>query len=361
MKLFLLYCIFPLTLLCQIPSAWSLPDTVIFVNASTLELSGPADSSIYSFGRLLATYDPNPYTASTLCNNRTITYDLGKIEYSPTMAFSGYYTSSPWNSALFESNTSGLYLTAGIWTRGSITFPSNINNTTIPIETKIFWTGNISNANRIAGVFKYATGAQVYRGTGRIENMSVIPSQALYRFTCFDVNNVAQETVTIMLSNILVTLNLTTCAPDANTNIINMDAIPVSTIENTDTSTLIATKIQKFSLKCDPNINVQYSIVDLNDPTNTGSISTLTDDSTASGVGYGVTSLDGTRLSFGPDGSAVGIPYQRKYTIGRSGTIEGNKNNPLSFQLGFSYVRNPEELIETGSAKSLIGITYSYQ
>lgn len=361
MKLFLLYCIFPLTLLFRITNAWSLPDTVIFINASILELSGPADSSIYSFGRLLGTYDPSPYSPSTLCNNSTITYDLGKIEYSPTMLFSGYYSPRPWNSPLFESNTSGLYLTAGIWTRGSITFPPNINNTAIPIETKVFWTGNVSNANRIAGAFRFATGAQVYRGSGRIENMSVIPSQALYRFTCFDVNNVAQETATIMLSDILVTLNLTTCTPDANTNIINMDAIPVSTIENTDASTLIATKIQKFSLKCDPNIYVQYSIVDLNDPTNTTSISTLTDDSTATGVGYGITSPNGTRLLFGPDGSAIGIPNQTKYPIGPSGAIEGNKNNPLSFQLGFSYVRKPEEPIGTGSAKSLIGITYSYQ
>lgn len=363
MKLVLLYCIFPLVIFLTIPSVWSLPNKDIFMNTSgILTLSGPADSAAYSFRQLLTTISSGtPANQISLCNNGTKTYDLAKIEYSPMLNFSGYYASSPWKSTLFETNTSGILLSATIWSRGSITFPSNIDNSSIPNETKVFWTGTVSNTARIAGAFKFDTSGNLYRGVGRLENTSVIPSQPLYRFTCFDANNVAQETATIILRETVVSFNFTTCTPDANTNIINMDAIPVSTIENTDASTLIATKIQKFSLKCDPNIYVQYSIVDLNDPTNTTSISTLTDDSTATGVGYGVTSSNGARLLFGPDGSALGIPNQTKYPIGSSGTIEGNKNNPLSFQLGFSYVRKSEEPIGTGSAKSLIAITYSYQ
>ncbi|MEX5986826.1 hypothetical protein ACON3F_17375 [Providencia hangzhouensis] len=138
-----------------------------------------------------------------------------------------------------------------------------------------------------------------------------------------------------------------------------MEKIPASIIEKADASENISLKRQSFSLQCDPNINVYVSIVDLSDTTNKTTVSTLTADSSASGVGYAVIGLSGQRLQFGPDGSAPNIPGQQKYYIQRSGTAE--KNNPISFSLGFGYVRKPEEEFKTGTANAMIGLTYSYQ
>ncbi|MEY1239949.1 fimbrial protein, partial [Providencia manganoxydans] len=140
---------------------------------------------------------------------------------------------------------------------------------------------------------------------------------------------------------------------------VEMEQLPASAIENAASSENIGLKQQSFSLQCDPNVNVYASIVDLSDIGNKTSVSKLTADSSASGIGFAVIGPSGQRLQFGPDGSAANVPDQNKYFIERSGTMQ--KNNPINFNLGFSYVRKPEEEFKTGTAKGVIGLTYSYQ
>lgn len=342
-------------------SAWAIPDTQYTHSwlGSEIILSGPADSPNNSYGKVIAmSGQRGPHN---LCKNSDITYDLAKVEYTPLAVWTGNTLSNGARPVyLYESNIGGLSL--GPLIRGD-TFTSGITGNGVtnsaPPEPMVVWTGNMSNSARFGWGLRIYTNLYVYKGANRIDSTTIIPRQPLFRFTCFDTNNVVQETNTFYSSDIYVNINMSGCVPDSKSTTIDMAAIPVANILNAASSTLLNTKLQTFSLKCDPNIQLSYSVVDLNDPTNNSMTSTLTAESTAAGVGYAITSPAGTRLQFGPDGSATAIPNQTKYflgTVGNSAT-----NNPFSYQLGFSYVRNPDEAIKTGSAKSLIGITYSYQ
>lgn len=346
-------CIFSLTLFFGVSTAWSIPDTALTHNwsSSTLIVDGPADSYSYQKILLISADGRLP-----ICNDKSLSYNLAKIEYSPIVAWA---ETAPWGRGdLFETGVKGIKFSLYIGGGGS--FPGG-NSIILGKETKVLWTGYISNEYRSNSNFRYESDIYIVKGRDRLEDASIIPSQPLYRFTCYDTNNVARETSTLNSSPLPINIKVTGCTPDGSARTINMDGVPVANINNADATTLIATKQQNFSLRCDPNIKLSYSIVDLNDPTNTTATSTLTSDSSATGVGYAITSSSGTRLQFGPDGSSLGIPDQTKYPIGVAGSVVGNLNNPMSLQLGFSYVRKPEEAIKTGSAKSLIGITYSYQ
>ncbi|OKP17538.1 hypothetical protein [Serratia fonticola] len=362
MKLIIPSCILLLTFNLGLSTAWAIPDTqkVHAFGATNVRISGPADSPDNIFGKTLANSGSRQHV---ICNNRNISYELGKIEYTPIATWTGntFQISSAFKKVyLYESGVEGLNLVPNI--RGD-SFNSGITGVGVfnpaPPEPMVVWTGNMSDSYRKSQGLWVFTQMYVYKGAERLQNATIIPQQPLFRFTCYDKNNVAQETSTFVVSDIYVYVDVASCTPDAKATTVNMDGIPVANIGNAASSALIGTKQQTFSLKCDPNIKVSYSVVDLNDPTNNTNTSTLTPDSTAAGVGYAITSPSGTRLLFGPDGSTVGIPGQTKYFLGNSGTAVAN--NPMSFQLGFSYVRKPEEAIKTGTAKSLIGITYSYQ
>lgn len=362
MKFIMPSCILLLTFNLGLSTAWAIPDTqkVHAFGSTNVRISGPADNLNNSFGKIIANSGSRQ---QVICNNRNISYDLAKIEYTPLATWTGnsYQSSSAAKKVyLFESGVQALNYAPSI--RGD-TFNSGITGNGVfnpaPPEPMVVWTGNMANSYRVSPGFWTFTLMYVYRGAERLENATIVPSQPLFRFTCYDKNNVAQETTTIVAGDLYVYVDVATCTPDAKATKVIMDGIPVANIENAASSVLIGTKQQTFSLKCDPNIKVSYSVVDLNDRTNNTNTSTLTSDSTAAGVGYAITSPSGARLQFGPDGSAVGIPGQIKYFLGNSGTAAAN--NPMSFQLGFSYVRKPEETIKTGTAKSLIGITYSYQ
>ena len=183
----------------------------------------------------------------------------------------------------------------------------------------------------------------------------------MYRYLCKDGEGTTQEAYNFILRPITVNGTVTGCEPTNSAVVIEMDKIAMNTIENADASTLIGTRQSTFSLQCDPNINVSVSVVDLSDPKNRSNTATLTADSTATGVGFAVTGVSGTRLIFGADGSAVGTPNQDKYFIATAGSASASRNNPVSTRFGFSYVRKPEEELKAGSAKAVIGLTYSYQ
>lgn len=357
MKFIIRYCVFSTILFFGISTAWSIPNTEV-VHAwgmGSIKVTGPADGLMNQYRTVFTVNGGNPLRA---CNNRTLNYSLSKVLYEPIAIPSGELIFTGRGGELFETGTKGLIMLMQMGSASGIT-PANMNATPLPSTPLVVWSGWQPNSSRLNG-FRWLPTITMVKGKDRIESGTVIPRQSLYTLTCFDPNGVAREINTIVLGEITVESTVTTCAPDANIKTINMAGVPIANIQNAGSSTLIATKQQTFGLKCDPNIQLKYSIVDLNDPTNRTTTSTLTDDSTASGVGYAITAANGTRLQFGPDGSAQGIPDQIKYSIGVAGNAAG-KNNPMSLTLGFSYVRKPEEEIKTGSAKSLIGITYSYQ
>ena len=338
-------------------ASWGVPDTVTRIQLGQVRLSGPADSPNYPMGTVISN---SGSMGISICNNPALSYTLSRIEYAPVAVWTGdsYSAGSAFRPFfLYESSVNGLNF--GPWIRGDL-FTSGITGNGVlnpaPPEPLVVWTGNRPNSAR--GMPTYAR-VYIYKGRGRLENNTYLAEQPLYRFTCYDNNNVMQETSTISTVPQVININVTGCTPSTKITTVDMAGVPIANIENAGANSLINTRQQTFSLACDPNVWVRYAVVDLNDPTNNTTTSTLTPDSTAEGVGYAITSPAGTRIQFGPDGSAPGIPGQTQYGLGPTGGA--NSNNPMSLQLGFSYVRKPEEIIKTGTAKSLIGITYSYQ
>jgi len=332
-------------------SSWALPDARHPILLRDIRISGPADRN--PVGTIF--YNSGSQW-ETICRNTSLVYDLARIEYTPLLPLQNGRTTLPY---MYESGVKGIGL--GPQIRGdsfNVAITGNgIFNSAPPVQQDV-WRGKMVNSDRVNVRFSVFNLLYISRGIDRLENSPMLPLTELYRYTCYDDKNVAQETDTFYFNARPIYINVTGCTPDAKVRTINMEGVAVANIENAAASTLIGTKQQTFSLKCDPSIVVRYSVVDLNNPTNKTTTSTLTSDSTAAGVGYAITSSNGTRLQFGPDGSAAGVPGQTKYLLGVAGTTA---NSPMSLQLGFSYVRKPEEALKTGSAKSLIGITYSYQ
>lgn len=355
---FIMQCyIFLIVLFLGGATAWSIPnkDVLHLWGNSVIKVTGPADGGMNQYRIVFTVNGGNQLRA---CNNRSLNYSLSKVLYEPIAIPTGERSLTGQKGEYFETGVDGLIMLIQMSSASGIT-PTGMNASPLPSKPFVIWSGWQPNSIRVNGFTWFPTITMV-KGKNRIEHGTVIPRQPLYTLTCFDPNGIAREMNTVYLDEITVESTVTTCAPDANIKTINMAGVPISNIENASFSTLISTKQQTFGLKCDPNINLHFSIVDLNDPTNRTSTSTLTSDSTASGVGYAITSANGTRLKFGPDGSALGIPDQEKYFIGVSGNVDG-KNNPMTLTLGFSYIRKAEESIKAGTAKSLIGITYSYQ
>ena len=358
MRFFIKYFAFSLTLFFNISTSWSVPDTEVVHNwgSGIIKASGPADSLNNKYQTLFAV--SGGYGMKT-CNNPSLTYNIAKVEYTPIAIPTGdvYFR----GGEFFATGAKGLIMLIQMGGQGgNYLTPGDMEADPLPSKPRVLWQGWAPNADRISYGFHFYPTISIFRGVDRIENGTIIPRQSLYRLSCYDAAGVLRETSTIVLVEVKIETSVTGCSPDSNIKSILMEGVPFGTIENASASTLIATKQQTFTLKCDPDIRLHYSVVDLNDPTNRTTTSTLTDSSTATGIGYAITASDGTRLQFGPDGSAQGIADQTKYSIGVAGNT-GGRNNPMTLKLGFSYVRKPEEVLKTGSANSLIGITYSYQ
>lgn len=339
-----------LIILLHISYSFAMPEVTYTINSfGYIDISGPADRITY--GSVIA--NSGSQSALKICNNSDIKYTLSRIDYEPIAPWTGQTfqsTSAHPVIYLFETGVSGFsFAPVG----GFSEFRP------LPGTTTTVWQGSINNNLRISSPKTITIGAYIYKGPDRIVGNIVLPSMRMYRYVCYDETGKAQEAADVKYNSVLIHGVVTSCEPTSKVMTLNMDKIPASSIENSDISVNIGMKQQTFSLQCDPNIDVLVSFVDLTDTTNKTSIANLTADSTASGVGFAVTSGSGQRFLFGPDGSASGIPGQKKYYVQRSGTAD--KNNPMSFTIGFSYVRKPEETFKTGSAKAMIGLTYSYQ
>ena len=337
---------------------YAYPEFSYYVNnhGVTLEISGPADR--LTFGSVIMNTGSS---TNKICSSSALNYNLQKVVYEPVATWSGrtyQATSAHVPIPLFESGVTGFALTP----MGGNTDDGPLKNF-LPLYTdsKTVWSGYTENARRITNGHRVTSGLYLYKDENRFTGTTIIPQQLMYRYLCKDGNDTTQEVYNFIFNPIIINGAVTGCTPASNAVVIDMDKIAQSKIENADSSTLIGTKQSVFSLQCDPNINVFISFVDLSDPTNTSDTATLTADSTATGVGFALTGPQGKRLVFGPDGSAIGVPGQQKYFIQNSGSAYSSRNNPISTTFGFSYVRKTDEAIKPGTAKAVIGLTYSYQ
>ena len=341
--------------LLHVNQAFAYPETTMYISASSgsINISGPADR--LTFGSVIHNTGSR---VSNICNNRTVNYTLHSIVYEPVAIWTGRIhqeSSSHVPIPLFESGISGFSLTP-MGGNTDLGYPGNFR----PLDTEIktIWTGSQPTASRVV---RFTSGAYVYKDENRFTGNTVLPQQTMYRYLCKDAEGTTQEAYNFVFRSMAVNGEVTGCAPVNSAVVLDMDKIAMDTLANADASTLIGTQQSTFTLQCDPNINVFVSVVDLSDQKNNSNTATLTADSTATGVGFAVTGPSGTRLMFGPDGSAVGTPGQTKYYIQNSGSASASRNNPVSTRFGFSYVRKPEEELRAGTAKAVIGLTYSYQ
>lgn len=321
-----------------------------------ITLSGPAD--VMPYETQIATVG---ISTMPICYSMDVNYTLAKLEYEPVVQWGGRMTSN--GLYLYDLSTPGFMVAPiGSSYQFNAEYPPLLGSgitISMPPEKKIAWTGNLPNDVRLQRTIRIQYSGRLYRGADRPTGVTFLPEEVLFRYKCYDDKGILQEVYNYIINRAVIVSNIRGCTPNSTATTVNMDNLPIARLEKADASTLINSKSQTFSLQCDPDVNVYASFVDLNDPTNTTTTATLSADSTASGVGYSVSSISSNeRYIFGPDGSAKDTPGVHQYFIRNSGN---NFANPVSFQVNFSYVRKPEEPIKAGSAKSLIGITYSYQ
>ncbi|WP_392551473.1 hypothetical protein RHO14_08260 [Orbus wheelerorum] len=343
----------------------------------TLYYTGAADAQLYQ--SLVYNSGSN---AHYLCNATAtdFSYDLGRIEMIPRVTYSNMSFSSGvgWGMLyLFETNIPAYKIAPWYSTsnfNGGENMPSTgIKQASIYYQTTTVWQGNMPDAQRkmtnntsTTGGVRVDHGFYIYKGTDRVpagdEKLYPVPNETLLMdYNCRDTKDHIREINHIIMTPLNTNRVVTSCVPDKKTDIVKMEPISLADLEAAKTSgSTVGTVSQGFSLKCDPNVQVWLSLVDLTDQTNVSYISKLTADSTAKGVGYSV-SFSSKKLRFGPDISAA-FP-SGDTTVDRAlikTTSAYGSSIPLIYSLNFSYAPTGEE-ISKGTANSLIGITYSYQ
>lgn len=343
----------------------------------TLYYTGAADAQQYKS----LVYNSGS-TSHYLCNatDTGFSYDLAKIVMIPRVTYSNMSFSSGvgWGTLyLFETNIpaykiSPWYSTSSF--NGGENMPSTgIKQASIFYQQTTVWQGEMPDAQRkmtnntpTTGGVRVDHGFYIYKGADRVptgkEQLFPVPvKNILMDYNCLDKNGKIREINHITMTELNTYRVVTSCVPDKKTDIVKMEPISLADLEAAKTSgSTVGTVSQGFSLKCDPNVQVWLSLVDLTDQTNVSYISKLTADSTAKGVGYSV-SFTSKKLRFGPDISAA-FP-EGDTTVDRAlikTTSAYGSSIPLIYSLNFSYAPTGEE-ISKGTANSLIGITYSYQ
>lgn len=346
--------------LCLSLSAFSAIDTIFSYVTKDFTLSGPADASQYA--SVIQNWGSR--SPSAICNSAQVTYDLARIDYMPMLSYTGrtyQATSAHQILYLYDFGFSGLAMTplyrANFFNQGEMSATESYLS--IHPKAQTVWSGLVTNDKRASSGFRLGYQLYLYKDAFRLPaGTHVIPPTDLYRLSCVDSKGIVQETVTVRSTGFTINSSVTACVPVEPNVVIQMNEIPLSKVEEATLGTLLETQSRGFSITCQKGINVFVSVTDLVDPTNYGGIVTkLTPDSTATGVGYVISSSAvPTGWPLSPPGSTPGIPGLKQYFLGTS-TADGAN---LNFNLNFSYTKTANQVSE-GTAKSIVGITYSYQ
>jgi len=349
-----------------------------FKGDGRLEYKGSADAIQYK--SIVLGTSSNPIR---ICNDPSVTYNLKWIRMQPLIPPSNEtFSSGPSFSTLnlFDSRVPAYKIVPWYTTNelnGADMNQTGMSQRSIPTTYAHAW-GNgtflmyndqrtMKHNTATTGGVRVDHGYYIYKGAERVPagEYQIAPEGGLYlmRYDCFDDNSVIREQVFVKMAKLTAIHYVSTCVPDKQSDVIKMGAISISVLEAAKTNGVTAGSVtHSFSLKCDPNVSVNLSVVDLlrkgNELTK---ISSLTSDSTAKGVGYTV-SYNSKVLKFGPDISSAFLPGEES-TVDRvfiKKTDNFGANIPVSYSLKFSYAPTGET-ISKGTANSLIGITYSYQ
>lgn len=346
--------------LCLPLSTFAAIDTIFSYAAKDFTLSGPADASQYA--SVIQNWGSR--SPSAICNSAQVTYDLARIDYMPMLSYTGrtyQATSAHQILYLYDFGFSGLAMTplyrANFFNQGEMSATESYLS--IHPKAQTVWSGLITNDKRASSSFRLGYQLYLYKDAFRLSaGTHVIPPTDLYRLSCIDSQGVVKESVTVRATGFTINSSVTACVPVESNVVIQMNEIPLSKVEEATLGVLLETQSRRFSVTCPKGINVFVSVTDLVDPSNYGGVVTkLTPDSTAKGVGYVVSSSAiPTGWPLSPPGSASGIPGLTQYYLGES-TIDGTN---LNLNLNFSYTKTENQVLE-GTAKSVVGLTYSYQ
>lgn len=158
------------------------------------------------------------------------------------------------------------------------------------------------------------------------------------------------KTAQVIINPTTVTVTASGCTVSTKSASIDLGAPDIHTLPNVGSTSLSGSF--NVSLTCDEQVALYAVMTDQTTPDNTSSVVTLTNDSTASGIGVQFFYNGSGPLMMGPDSSAAGTVNQ--FFIQTTATTQ-----IVSLPFQAQYVRTGE--LVPGSANALASITFSYQ
>jgi len=154
-----------------------------------------------------------------------------------------------------------------------------------------------------------------------------------------------------------VTFNITSRAcqltSEANTTV-NLPAISAGEFTGVGSESMGSAAFT-LSLNCPAGVSVHATMTDVTNPANTGSILSMTRDSTAKGVGLVLYKLQDTDpVKYGPDSSAQGNTNQ--WPVGNDPSASGSVSIPFTVR----YIKTASP-VTPGNVRAASTITFSYQ
>lgn len=338
-------------------------NTINFPEQSKAADGTPLYSYMYGSGQ----------TTNPICGSPDANYVLGKVELLNTAQYFGQMASHSLTYNLFNSNWESYkftYLYLNNWFNGDIKNTSLLG-ATIPAPGRyVAFSGTRINSARIdPNASKHIL--FVYKGPGREpDGVGVIRAangNPIFQYFCYDTDGTLREIDNINVNDIIFNNKIRACVPTEGTATVTLKPVSIEALKNANELDLVSPVQRNFSLKCDENVSVWVSLVDLSTSGNITQTAGLASGSTATGIGFGVKfAKDGALMYFGDDtsskfetnnpGANWSDRVKRKFIVD-SGPIKGVS---FSYGLIFGYMRttaNPT----SGTANGLIGLTYSYQ
>lgn len=175
---------------------------------------------------------------------------------------------------------------------------------------------------------------------------STISAATLTAYAFLGDSNTAQ----VIINPTTITVEASGCTVSTKSANIDLGAPDIHTLPNVGSTSPSGSF--NVSLTCDEQVALYAVMTDQTTPTNTSSTVTLTNDSTASGIGVQFFYNGNGPLMMGPDSSAAGTENQFFIQTTTATQI-------LSLPFQAQYVRTGE--LVPGSANALASITFSYQ
>lgn len=335
-KLFLMAFLWMCAMSSVLAASWT---SDITLSPQPMSFSGPADSIVP--GKIIgstwsATASVNEVVWCGLiqkCESGTMEPGSGAVSTGMTVTVDGE------NYTIFETGVQGVGFIIGLKdTNGTVYMPLQSGQTqTYPADGTNGYATGLGWAAKVTFV---KTGETLATGVYTTPTISA---------ALLTVKNNETTTAQVIINPTTITVSATGCTvltKTANVDLGTVDARTLPAVGSTSPSGAF-----NVALTCDQQVSVNATISDQTHPANMSIAASLTNDSTAEGVGVQFL-YNGTPLTLGQDSPASGALNQ--FFIQ---TTDQAQTLNLPFQA--RYIRMGE--LVPGTANSLAGITFSYQ